>query len=54
MLEIKEHLPKYLENHHRNDKMQFLPDFSTYLNQKRWQDKLPYLDKKENLNNWGN
>lgn len=54
MLLIKEHIPKYLDNHHRNDKMQFLPHFSTYINKKIWLDNLPYLDKKENLNNWGN
>ena len=53
MLEIKEHIPKYLENHHRNGKMQFLPHFSTYINSKRWNDSLPYEDKKEKINNWG-
>lgn len=53
MLLIKEHIPKYLDNHHRNGKMQFLPHFSTYINKKIWLDNLPYLDKKENLNNWG-
>jgi len=53
MLEIKDHIPKYLENHHRNGKMQFLPHFSSYLNKKIWLDNLPYEDKKENLNNWG-
>jgi uncharacterized protein YdaU (DUF1376 family) len=53
MLEIKEHIPKYLENHHRNGKMQFLPHFSTYINSKRWNDSLPYEDKKEKINSWG-
>ncbi len=53
MIEIRAHIPKYLENHHRNGKMQFLPHFSSYLNKKIWLDNLPYEDKKENLNNWG-
>lgn len=53
MIEIREHIPKYLENHHRNGKMQFLPHFSSYLNKKIWLDNLPYEDKKEKINNWG-
>lgn len=53
MLLIKEHLPKYLDNHHRNGKMQFLPHFSTYLNQRRWENKLPYENSQEKTNNWG-
>ena len=50
---VKEHLPIYLNNHYVNNKMDFLPHFSTYLNQKRWNDKLPYADKREQMNNWG-
>lgn len=53
MIAIKEHLPKYLDNHHRNGKMQFLPHFSTYLNQRRWENKLPYENSQEKTNNWG-
>lgn len=53
MLLIKEHLPKYLDNHHRNGKMQFLPHFSTYINQRRWENKLPYENSQEKTNNWG-
>jgi hypothetical protein len=53
MIEIKNHLPKFLENHYRNNKMEFLPHFSTYINQRRWENKLPYEDKKEKINNWG-
>ena len=53
MLAMKEHIPKYLENHHRNGKMQFLPHFSSYLNKKIWLDNLPYEDKKEKINSWG-
>ena len=53
MIEIRAHIPKYLDNHHRNGKMQFLPHFSSYLNKKIWLDQLPYEDKKEKINNWG-
>lgn len=53
MIQIKEHLPKYLDNHHRNKKMEFLPHFSTYINQRRWEDKLPYENSQEKTNNWG-
>jgi uncharacterized protein YdaU (DUF1376 family) len=53
MIEIRAHIPKYLENHHRNGKMQFLPHFSSYLNKKIWLDQLPYEDKKEKINSWG-
>ena len=53
MIEVKEHIPKYLENHHRNGVMKYLPFFSKYLNKKIWLDNLPYEDKKEKINNWG-
>jgi uncharacterized protein YdaU (DUF1376 family) len=53
MIEVKEHIPKYLENHHRNGVMKYLPFFSKYLNKKIWLDNLPYEDKKEKINSWG-
>ena len=47
MFAIKEHLPLYLQNHEQNRKMDFLPYFQTYLNQKRWLDPLPYKNTNE-------
>ena len=50
---IKNHIPKYIECHELADKMEFIPHLSTYINQKRWNDELPYSPKKpkENLSN---
>jgi hypothetical protein len=42
---VKLHIPDYIKNHIDNDKMNFLPHFSTYLNQKRFNDELPYKSK---------
>jgi hypothetical protein len=39
-------IPKYVKNHQDSDKMEFIPHFSTFLNQKRWGDELPYEIKK--------
>lgn len=39
---ILQHIPIYINNHKDNDKLEFLPHFTTYLNQKRWDDELPY------------
>ena len=44
---IQTHIPKYIECHEKADKMDFIPHLSTYLNQKRWNDELPYSPKKE-------
>jgi hypothetical protein len=44
---VKQHLPIYIKNHIDNDKMKFLPHFSTYLNQKRFNDNLPYKEIKQ-------
>ena len=38
-------IPKYIEHHTKADKIDFLPHFSTFLNQKRWNDELPYKIK---------
>lgn len=42
----KEHLrsfiPKFIQNHEQADKIEFLPHFTTFLNQKRFNDELPY------------
>lgn len=37
-----EHIPSYIVNHQENNKMPYLPHMATYLNQKRFQDALPY------------
>ena len=47
MFAIKEHLPLYLANHEQNRKMDFLPYFQTYINQKRWLDPLPYQNNNQ-------
>jgi hypothetical protein len=39
---IAQHVPIYIKNHKDNDKMDFVPHFTTYLNQERWKDDLPY------------
>jgi hypothetical protein len=44
---IKEHIPIYIKNHIDNDKMKYLPHFSTYLNQQRFYDNLPYEEIKQ-------
>jgi hypothetical protein len=54
---LRGHLPKFLMNHQRAKKIEYLPHFVTYLNQKRYEDeKMPYPDKvaefENNLNNW--
>lgn len=45
----KEHLrsfiPKFIQNHEQADKIDFLPHFTTFLNQKRFNDELPYKPK---------
>ena len=35
-------IPKYIQNHEDAGKKEFIPHFSTFLNQKRWNDELPY------------
>ena len=50
---IREHLPKYLKNHIAAQKTDYLPNFTTYLNQRRYEDeKLPYADSQNELDNW--
>lgn len=39
------HIPKYIDCHEKANKTEFIPHFSTYLNQKRWNDELPYAVK---------
>ena len=46
---VKEHIPKYIKNHFDNDKQEFIPHFTTYLNQRRWEDDLPYKLKEIHL-----
>ena len=45
---VLEHIPKYLENHDTAGKMKFLPHLATYLNQKRYEELLPYEQQKSN------
>ena len=42
---LKSYIPKYIENHVKAEKIEFLPHFSTFLNEKRWNDELPYQPK---------
>ena len=44
---IKQHIPLYIKNHVDNDKQDFIPHFTTYLNQRRWEDDLPYREFKK-------
>ena len=39
-------IPKYIENHAKAMKMEFLPHMSTYLKQKRFNDAMPYEETK--------
>ena len=47
-LEIEKHIPIFIQNHVDNDKLEYLPHFSSYINQKRWEDDLPYKQKEVN------
>jgi DNA-binding HxlR family transcriptional regulator len=50
---IRLHLPAFLKSHYDANKREFLPNFTTYLNQRRYEDeKLPYESKQENIDNW--
>lgn len=49
---ILTHIPKYIEAHRAASKMEFIPHFSTYLNQKRFNDELPYQQSVENKGSW--
>ena len=50
---IRVHLPKYLKNHVAAAKTDYLPNFTTYLNQRRYEDeKLPYVDTQDEIDNW--
>lgn len=43
---VLEHVPKYVDNHMQADKISYLPHLSTYLNQKRYEESLPYTESK--------
>lgn len=45
------HVPVYIEHHKKNQKQRYIPHMSTYLNQERWADNLPY-DVDTNVD-WG-
>jgi len=38
-------IPEYVTAHQNANKMEFLPHLSTFINQRRWEDELPYQDK---------
>ena len=42
---ILHHIPKFIKNHNKADKIKFLPKFSNYLIDKRWLEDLPYDEK---------
>lgn len=39
---VIKHVPEYVHNHLATGNIRWLPHFSTYLNQRRWEDELPY------------
>lgn len=45
MKAIMAHIEPYVKNHKDAGKLEFLPHFTTYLNQRRWDDELPYQQK---------
>ena len=50
---LRVHLPKYLKNHVAAAKTDYLPNFTTYLNQRRYEDeKMPYVDTQDEIDNW--
>ena len=50
---IRVHLPLYLKNHVAAAKTDYLPNFTTYLNQRRYEDeKMPYVDSQDEIDNW--
>lgn len=44
---LLDQIPKYIERHKEAEKMDFIPHLSTYLNQKRFNDDLPYQAKEQ-------
>ena len=49
---VEEHVPRYIQHHIEASKMQFIPHFSTYLNQRRWEDTLPYQQENKSADKW--
>jgi len=49
MRAVWEHIPRYVDAHSKAGKLEFLPHLSTYINQRRWEDALPYQDSKQDL-----
>lgn len=53
---VMEFIPSYIANHQQADKLNFLPHLSTFINQRRWEDELPYPTLKTTKPNdidWG-
>lgn len=44
---VKNHIPLYIKNHIDNEKEDFIPHLTTYLNGERWNDELPYKQIKQ-------
>jgi DNA-binding MarR family transcriptional regulator len=42
---VTQHIPLYVKHHHEANKAAFLPHLSTYLNQERYLEELPYLNE---------
>lgn len=40
---VRQHIPKYVKHHHDAGKASFMPHLSTYLNQERYLEELPYI-----------
>jgi hypothetical protein len=55
--DVMSRIADYVNNHKEANKLEFLPHLSTYLNQQRWKDSLPYEVKNKKLDkfniNWG-
>ena len=52
MKAIMAHIEPYVKNHKDAGKLEFLPHFTTYLNQRRWDDELPYQQKSVDNIDW--
>ena len=46
------HIPLYIAHHKKHKKMPYLPYMSTYLNQRRWENDMPYGDDEQGQILW--
>lgn len=42
---VIQHIPKYVKHHHDANKVAYMPHLSTYLNQQRYLEELPYISE---------